>query len=128
MRLAPSLVLALVLALSSSPAQAGRLERVLAQEGSLDKKDMTLPNGEFADVFPVELVAGSRVLIEMQSKKLDTFLVIKSPAGNILENDDLDGDNRQSQIDFIAEESGTWLVYATTAAAGERGTDRKSVV
>ena len=116
-RLAP----ALCLLLSSSPALAGRLERVLAQEGALDKKDMTLPGGEYAEVFPIDLVAGNRVLIEMEGSKFDTYLVLKAPSGQAMENDDLDGDTHMSQIDAIVEESGTFLVYATSATAGERG-------
>lgn len=110
----PSLLLAL-------PASAGRLERVLSQEGKLDKKDMTLPAGEFFEVFPVDLAAGDRVIAEMRSSKVDTYLVLKSPGGNVMENDDLDGDTHLSQIDAIVEETGTWLVYATTAGGGEKG-------
>ncbi|MCK6503093.1 caspase family protein [Myxococcota bacterium] len=116
-RLAP----ALALLLASSPALAARLERLLSQEGALDKKDMTLPAGEYAEVFPVDLAAGDRVLIEMESSKFDTYLVLKAPSGQAMENDDLDGDTHQSQIDAIVEESGTWLVYATSARAGEKG-------
>lgn len=106
--------------LASPVAHAGMLERILDQKGALDKRDMTLPGGEWAEVFPIELAAGDRVLVEMESRKLDTFVVLKSPGGEVFENDDT-GRAGFSQIDLNVEESGTWLVYATSSRAGEKG-------
>lgn len=110
-----------LLLLQGSVAVAGRLERVLDLEGTLAPSDMKLPAGESADTYPVELSAGDRVVVEMSSKKLDTYIVLKSPGGNVLEMDDTDGELGFSQLDVFVEESGTWLVYATSKFAGEKG-------
>lgn len=111
----------LLLSSFSLPALAGRLERVLELEGTLAASDMKLPAGESADVYPLDLVAGNRVLVEMSSKKFDTYLVLKAPSGQVFEVDDTSGDIHFSQVDMIAEETGTWLIYATSSQAGEKG-------
>ncbi len=117
-----SLRVALVAILSlSTPAVAGQLDRLLDIDGQLDKKDMTLPNGEYAEVYPIDLSVGDRVIIDMESRKLDTYLVLRSPSGQAFENDDVAGDTHASQIDLIADEGGAWMVYATSALGGERG-------
>lgn len=110
-----------LLLLQASTAHAGRLERVLEIEGTLSASDMKLPAGESADTFPIDLNAGDRVVVEMSSKKLDTYVVLKSPGGNVLEMDDTGGELGFSQLDAFVEESGTWLVYATSKYAGEKG-------
>ncbi len=105
----------------SSPAQAALLERVVDQEGTLDKQDQLRDGGQWADIFPVDLQAGDRLLVEMEgSKKLDTFLVVKAPSGTVYENDDA-GSSNVSAIDMFAEEGGTWIVYASSYGAGQKG-------
>ncbi len=110
--------LALLLALA--PAQAGMLERLTDTDGSLDKDDHHRSDGQYADIFPVDLQAGDRILVEMESRKFDTFLLITSPTGQAFENDDA-GSQKSSQLDLFAEESGTWLVYATSYGAATKG-------
>lgn len=105
---------------SLSPARAGMMETILDLNGKLNKQDQTLPGGEFADVYPLDLQAGDRVIIDMTARKLDTYLVLRSPSDQVFENDDL-GQRTHSQIELFAEESGTYLIYATSAAAGEKG-------
>jgi len=104
-----------------SPASAGMMETILTLDGSLSKKDQTLPNGEFMDTYPITLEAGDRVIIDMRSRKVDTYLVLRSPSGENFENDDLDGDRDHSQIELIAEESGVYLIIATSAMPREKG-------
>ena len=110
------------LLVSLSPAaHAGLLERVVDQEGSLDKNDQLRDGGQWADIFPVDLQAGDRLLVEMEgSKKLDTFLVVKAPSGTVFENDDA-GSSNVSAIDMFAEEGGTWIVYASSYGSGQKG-------
>jgi hypothetical protein len=105
----------------ASPAQAAMLERLVDQDGTLDKNDLMRDGGQWADVFPVDLQAGDRLLVELEgSKKLDTFLVVKAPSGQVYENDDA-GSSNVSAIDMFAEEGGTWIVYASSYGSGQKG-------
>ena len=105
----------------ASPVQAAMLERLVDQDGTLDKNDQLRDGGQWADIFPVDLQAGDRLLVEMEgSKKLDTFLVVKAPSGTVYENDDA-GSSNVSAIDMFAEESGTWIVYASSYGSAQKG-------
>ncbi|MFT5681535.1 MAG: hypothetical protein ACI8RZ_002441 [Myxococcota bacterium] len=116
-RLMPAILLAL---LTAPAAQAGQLETVIDTEGKLDKKDQALANGEWADIYTLDLQAGDRVLVEMESKKVDTYLVLRGPDDTVYENDD-DGGKKRSALDVFVETPGTWLVYATSFAAADKG-------
>jgi hypothetical protein len=112
--------LGLLLALTL-PSQAAMLERVVDQDGSLDKNDQLRDGGQWADIYTVDLRAGDRLLVEMEgSKKLDTFLVVKAPSGQTFENDDAGAANLSS-VDMFAEENGTYIVYASSYGAGQKG-------
>ncbi len=111
---------ALLLAAFALPTHAGMLETAIDTDGVLDKSDQTRENGQWADIFPLDLEAGDRVLVDMEGKKLDTFLVLKTPSGQVYENDD-GSSNRDSQLDVIVEETGTFIVYASSYGAGQKG-------
>ena len=114
-------VVTLSLLLGLNPiAQAGQLERVIDQQGTLSKDDQQLPDGSYMDVYPIDLVAGDRVLIELTGRKMDTLVVLRSPTGQTEQNDDA-GDKSRSELDVIVEETGTYLVYATTFPPNEKG-------
>lgn len=116
-----AMICAALMALWIPTTHAGLLEPILDQNGKLDKKDQVLDNGAYADVYPVDVEVGDRLLIEMEGqKKLDTFLALKAPSGEMYENDD-NGRANRSMLDMFVEESGTWLVYATTTEARKRG-------
>ena len=89
--------------------------------GTLGSGDYTLPNGEWADRYSVEVTAGQRITVEMRSQDADTFLVLLSPSQQQLQNDDWQDSDQHSRIEHVAEESGTWLVYATTYREGQGG-------
>jgi hypothetical protein len=105
----------------ASPTQAAMLERLVDQDGALDKNDQVRDGGQWADIFPVDLQPGDRLLVELEgSKKLDTFLVVKAPSGAVYENDDA-GSSNVSAIDLFAEEGGTWIVYASSYGTAQKG-------
>ncbi len=110
----------LLVSLATTPVHAGMLEAVVDSDGVLDKQDQARDGGQWADIFPVDLQAGDRILIDMEGKKLDTFLVLKAPSGQVFENDDA-GSNRTSQLDVIVEEGGTFIVYASSYGSEQKG-------
>ena len=116
-RILPAVLISL---LAAPGAQAGEVETLLAVQGKLDKQDQTLPNGEWTDIYTINLSAGDRVMIEMESKKVDTFIVLRGPDDTVYENND-DGSKKRSALDVFVETSGTWLVYATSKGAADKG-------
>ncbi len=116
-RILPTLLLSLLMVPAS---HAGQVETVIDVQGKLDKEDQTLPNGEWADIFTIDLQAGDRVMVEMESRRIDTYVVLRGPDGTVYENDD-DGGKSRSALDVFVETSGTWLIYATSYAAADKG-------
>ncbi|MEL6350041.1 MAG: PPC domain-containing protein, partial [Myxococcota bacterium] len=117
---AASLLMISLLSLWTPAGRAGMLESVVNQKGKLERTDQTLQDGSWADVYPVDLEVGDRLLVEMQSNRLDTYVAVRSPSNQTFENDDSGAPN-QSMVDLFAEEAGTWLVYATSSQPETRG-------
>jgi len=53
--------------------------------------------------------------------------VLISPSGYWYENDDHDGSAERSRIETVADQSGEWVVYATSLSGGEVGDYRLSI-
>jgi eukaryotic-like serine/threonine-protein kinase len=71
-----------------------------------------------------ELTAGRAVVIEMRSKKFDTYLRLEDAKGKVLaENDDIDlaAKNTDSRILFMPKASGVYRVVATSFQRQGRG-------
>ena len=103
---------------AAPPPAAVRVgERV---EGSLGLGDAALPSGELADHFTLEVTEAGHFLVQMQSSALDAFLVVTSPTGERLENDD-SGGTRDATVEIDAAAPGTWDIVATTYRPGMAG-------
>lgn len=89
--------------------------------GALEEGDPTLDEGEFYDAYPIEVRAGEWIEVDMTSNDFDTYVVVLAPSGFNEQNDDYDGSTSRSYLRMRAEESGTWNVYATSYAGGEKG-------
>ena len=116
-RLLPTFLLTL---LTVPDGMAGQVETLLSIDSKLDKHDQALPNGEWADIYTVDLSVGDRVMVEMNSRKVDSYLVLRGPDGTVYEDDD-EGDGQNAALDVFIETSGTWMVYATSSAAADKG-------
>lgn len=89
--------------------------------GSLDASDQRLGSGEFMEVHTFDGDAGEPVRIELSSSAFDTFLIVESPSGERIENDDFEGDQTRSVVEFAMPEAGRYRVLATSYRAGETG-------
>jgi tetratricopeptide (TPR) repeat protein len=93
------------------------------------KKDETRVQGKLTDAktdafHEVKLVAGSPVILVMQSKQFDTLLRLHDAKDNKLaENDDIDlaNKNTNSRILFIPKEDGVYRIIATSFQQTGRG-------
>ncbi|MEM1117725.1 MAG: caspase family protein [Bacteroidota bacterium] len=89
--------------------------------GTLDGSDQRLQSGEFMEVHTFDGDAGEPVRIEMTSAEVDTYLIVESPSGERIENDDFEGDQTRSVVEFAMREAGRYRVIATTYRPGETG-------
>jgi hypothetical protein len=89
--------------------------------GTLVRGDATLPSGEFVDTHRVTLRAGASYQIRLTSTSLDPYLIVRTPSGRQIDNDDLTPGTRDAGIDIPVAEAGTYEIQATSYRAGETG-------
>jgi hypothetical protein len=90
--------------------------------GELAEGDGTLDSGEYVDSYTIDVEEGQSILVDMTSTSdMDPYIILKSPSGEQVENDDYEGDRTRSRVEHDAEESGAWRVMATSYEAGEEG-------
>ena len=89
--------------------------------GSLVVGDGQLGTGEFRDLFVFDGVEGQTVAVELSSSEFDTYLMLVTPDGETIANDDYDGSTSRSRIDLTLRETGRYRVVATSYKAGETG-------
>ena len=87
---------------------------------SLAAGDATLDSGEFYDYFRFFGEEGDQVSVSMRSTEIDSYLILTTPGGSNLSNDDFEGE-RDSRVHFVLPESGEYRVQATSYASGEEG-------
>ena len=97
-----------------------KLQVLERHTGTLDEQDEVSVKGEYFDGYTVFLERHQRVVVSMRSESFDPFLVLKPPRGQRMANDDYDTES-ESRIDFIAEDSGRYEIFATSYAGEERG-------
>ncbi|MEM1128166.1 MAG: hypothetical protein AAGI71_16085 [Bacteroidota bacterium] len=106
-----------LLFLLSSPALAQSFN------GTLDTSDLVnAERNAYYDETTVSLEMGQITTIEMRSNDFDTYLIVRSPSGFTYENDDFQGDSSVSQVDLVADEAGTWTIWATAYSPDLTGT------
>ncbi len=91
--------------------------------GNLATNDSTLDNGEYLDLYELELIAGQEVNIALASNDFDTYLIVQSPEEISYENDDAAETTAQysSNITIPVIVSGTYKVAVTSYEAASQG-------
>ena len=103
-----------------------RLDVGDTRSGRLEEGDAETDTGRYYDSRVVDGRAGQTLTVDLESDDFDTVLLLISPDGDTLEeNDDADGTN--SRIAARLPTSGRYRVRATSYGAGEVGTYRVSV-
>lgn len=92
-----------------------------AVNGNLAQGDPTLSSGEFADAFSRTFTAGQSVQIRLTSTEFDPYLIVRTPSGRQLDNDDLTPSTRNAGIDIPSAEAGQYRLTATSYQPGETG-------
>lgn len=90
--------------------------------GSLGRDSNVLPvDNSYFNAYTFEGQAGQDVEITMQSTQIDTYLIVLSPNGEDVAQDDDGGGGTNSRLRLTLPTTGTYLVLANSYSAGEVG-------
>ncbi len=89
--------------------------------GSLGRGDGQLESGEYRDIYVFNGTEGDGVSVEMTSSQFDTYLIVVTPEGDTIQNDDDEGNTSKSRIDLVLRETGRYRIIATSYRAGDTG-------
>ena len=103
---------------TSGAALADTVSR--SETGSLAAGDETLGSGEYRDIYEIEGRPGQQLRADLRSDDFDTFLILQSPSGETVENDDSDSTSR-SLIETELSELGAYNVVVTSYDVGSTG-------
>lgn len=93
-----------------------------AQEisGSLSPGDMRRDNAYFYDAHTVRVTQPTILRVGLSSEDFDTYLIVKTPDGQELLNDDF-AENSDSYIEILAESPGAYTIWASSYEEGAAG-------
>lgn len=94
--------------------------------GSLQSGDAQLSTGEYVDTFTFRGQRGQRVAAELTSSAFDAYLMLTTPSGEQLDNDDAEN-GTDSRLETVLSEDGDYQVTVTSYEPGETGSYRLSV-
>lgn len=89
--------------------------------GALVAGDGKLEGGEYRDIYVFDGSAGQHASVDMTSREFDTYLILVTPDGETIQNDDDEGNTTRSRIAVPLHETGRYRVVATSYKAGETG-------
>jgi len=93
-----------------------------SQQGTLGSGDTRLRSGEYYDTIDVQWQAGQQVQVDLTSDDFDTYLIVRTPDGEQLDNDDVQpGSNTNSSLTIPVRASGPHQILVTSYASGETG-------
>ncbi len=91
------------------------------ESGRLESADETLSSGEYADYYEFQGHAGERVVVDLRSNDFDPYLIVRTPSGEQLDNDDHEGDASRSLLSLTLTEGGEFGITVTSYQVGETG-------
>jgi S1-C subfamily serine protease len=91
-------------------------------QGTLDRNSNILPADEsYFNAYTFEGRRGQQVVLEMSSTDVDSYLILLSPDGQDIAQDDDSGGGNNSRIVAVLPDNGTYTIFANTYEAGETG-------
>lgn len=97
------------------------------ENGTLAAGDSVIPSRGFGDVYRYTWAAGTQVTLNLTSSEFDTYVIVRSPSGRVIENDDIEPGNTNSTLAYQVSESGPHEVVVTSYAAEMTGAYELSV-
>ncbi|HEY9627745.1 MAG TPA: trypsin-like peptidase domain-containing protein [Coleofasciculaceae cyanobacterium] len=91
-------------------------------EGKLDRTSGTLSSdNSYYNAYTFEGRAGQRVVVEMSSSDLDSYLILLSADGTDLAQDDDSGGGSNSKLEIALPADGTYTILANAYGSGQTG-------
>ena len=84
------------------------------ERGRLDVEDETLATGEFVDIYILEGCAGDKAVLDLRSAEFDPYLIIRTPSGEQLYNDDHEGDRTRSLLAVKLDQTASYTIGLTS--------------
>jgi hypothetical protein len=76
--------------------------------------------GKYFDSYSLQLSSGDRIVATLSSADFDAYLLIESPEGKEIENDDY-SDSNDARLDILVETPGEWKIKVTSYEEDEQG-------
>jgi serine protease Do len=86
-----------------------------------DGSDVLPADNSYFNAYSFDGRAGQQVVINMSSNELNPYLILLSPTGTALAQDDDSGGGRNSRLNVTLPDDGTYLILANSYAPGETG-------
>lgn len=97
--------------------------------GQLTSDSLTLPvDDSYYDAYSFEGRSGQRVVVDMSSDNIDPYLILLSPQGRDLAQDDDGAGGNNARLAFTLPEDGTYTVLANSFGPRETGNYALQVV
>lgn len=91
------------------------------ESGRLEDGDETLSTGKYVDRYRFQGQAGELVVIDLRSNDFDPYLMVQTPSGEELSNDDYEGDRSRSLLSLTLGVSGEFGISVTSYWSGVVG-------
>ena len=91
------------------------------ERGRLDAQDETLATGESVDIYILEGCAGDKAVLELRSAEFDPYLIVRTPSGGQLDNDDHAGDRTRSLLAVKLDQTASYTIALTSSQSGGTG-------
>ena len=82
--------------------------------GRLQQGDSMLQAGQLYDGYTYNFTAGQQLRFRAVSSEFDPYIVVRTPSGRELSNDDLSDTDHTAGIDLSVPETGTYSVTVTS--------------
>lgn len=92
-----------------------------AELGTLAAGDDTLQNYGYADSYVFAATAGQSAIIDLSSSEFDTYLLVRTPSGKELSNDDFEGRTDRSLLSIEVPETGEYEIVVSSFMSSESG-------
>jgi CHAT domain-containing protein/tetratricopeptide (TPR) repeat protein len=102
-------------------AQASTSVSPVSITGRLDQNSPTLPDGSHYQEHTFEGRAGDQIAIELSSDEFDAYLILKSPDGKVIAQNDNGVSGINSTIVITLPTTGVYIILANTYGAGATG-------
>jgi hypothetical protein len=96
------------------PGRSGVIAAGETKDGILEPGDEVSGDGPYQDRWFLDAPAGARLVVDMRSSDLDSYLVALDPDGKVMGSDDDGGGGRDAELPLRARAAGRYTILATS--------------